>query len=147
MRVETRAYFAVHSDVHSPEDLEARIGMSASSVMRKAARHVDPPRPPVNAWNIDSPLGPSAALWEHLEALHEVVAPVSSRIAEICRGEPTACLQIVRKFFPSDGEADLGFRLDEPWLAIIRQTGAHIDVDEYDYATGQQEARGTDSPH
>jgi Domain of unknown function (DUF4279) len=145
-RVSTRVCFAVHSDVLSLEELQARIGMPPSSVTRKAATHADPPRPAVNAWKIDSPLSPSAPLWQHLEALFKVIAPASATIADVCRGEPGACLQIVREFFPADGEADLGFWLDEPWLAVIRQTGALIDVDEYDYAAGQDQAKGTGSP-
>lgn len=76
-----------------------------------------------------------APLWRHLEALRELVAPVSDRIAELCQGEPTAVLQVVREFSPADEEADLGFWLDEPWLAILEQTGARLDVDEYDYVT------------
>jgi hypothetical protein len=63
----------------------------------------------------------------------EVVAPAGGRISEVCQGEPTAFLRIVRKFFRDDDEADLGFWLDEPWLAILRQTGAQLDVDEYDF--------------
>jgi hypothetical protein len=61
------------------------------------------------------------------------VAPVSGGIAELCQGEPAAFLRIVRKFFRAGDQADLGFWLDEPWLAILRQTGAQLDVDEYDY--------------
>jgi uncharacterized protein DUF4279 len=136
MRVETRVYFAVRSGMLSPEELEAQIGMAPSSVLRKAAVRVNPPRPAANAWRIDSPLGTSAPLWRHLEALYEAVAPATSGIREVCRGEPAACLQIVREFFPGSGEADLGFGLDEPWLALIHQTGALVDVDEYDHAAG-----------
>jgi hypothetical protein len=76
VRVKTRVYFAVHSDVLSPEELEARIGVPPSSVTRKAARHADPARPPVNAWKIDSPLSPSAPLWQHLQASRKVIAEV-----------------------------------------------------------------------
>jgi hypothetical protein len=92
----TRVYFAVRSDVLSPQELQARIGMPPSSVMRKAATLADPPRPAVNAWKIDSPLRPSAPLWQHLEALCKVIAPAIGRISEICQGEPAACLQIIR---------------------------------------------------
>jgi|SRR5437016_9707370 len=133
MRVQTQVYFDVASDVLSPDELEARIGMPPSSVMRKASKHLDPPRPAANAWKIESGLDPDAPLWQHLEALREVVAPVSGRICELCQGEPTAFLRIVRKFFRDEDEADLGFWLDEPWLAILRQTGAQLDVDEYDF--------------
>lgn len=147
MKVSTRVYFAVRSDALSPEELAARIGMPPSSVTRKASAHADPPRPAVNAWKVDSPLSASAPLWQHLEALYKVIAPASGAIAEVCRGEPDACLQIVREFFPAGGEADLGFWLDESWLAVIRQTGALIDVDEYDYAAGQDQAGGTGPPH
>jgi hypothetical protein len=134
MRVETRAYFAVRSDELSPEELAARIGLTPSSVMTKAAKGVSPPRPPTNAWELDSGLDLHAPLWQHLEALVALVTPVVARISELCRGEPTASLNIVRRFYP-EGEADLGFWLDEPWLAILRQTGADLDVDEYDYTS------------
>jgi hypothetical protein len=146
MRVRTRVCFAVRSTVLTPEDLQARIGMSPSSVTRKAARDVAPPRPAVNAWKIDSPLSPSAPLWQHMEALRELIAPASGKISAICQGEPAACLQIIREFFPADDEADLGFWLDEPWLAIIRQTSAVVDVDEYDYCAGHDHAGSTASP-
>lgn len=135
MKVQTRACFSVTSDELSPHELSARIGMQPSSVMTKASKRLDPPVPTTNAWEIDSGLEPAAPLWRHLEALREVVAPLSDRIAELCQGEPTAVLQIVRKFFPADEEADLGFWLDESWLAILQQTGAQLDVDEYDYTT------------
>jgi hypothetical protein len=147
MKVSTRVCFAVRSDVLSPEELQTRIGMPPSSVTRKAATHADPPRPAVNAWKIDSPLSPSAPLWQHLEALCKVIAPASGMISEVCRGEPQACPQIVREFFPADGEADLGFWLDESWLAVIRHTGALIDIDEYDYTAGQDKAGDTCPPH
>jgi hypothetical protein len=133
MRVETRAYFAVCTDELSPDELTARIGLTPSSVMTKAAKRASPPRPATNAWQLDSGLDRHAPVWEHLEALCVLVTPVTARIAELCRGEPTASLAIVRKFFPAFGEASLGFWLDEPWLAILRQTGAGLDVDEYDY--------------
>ena len=61
------------------------------------------------------------------------MAPVSGRISELCQGEPAAFLRVVRKFFAAEEQADLGFWLDEPWLAILRQTGAELDVDEYDF--------------
>jgi hypothetical protein len=133
MRVQTQVYFDVVSDVLSPDELEARIGMPPSSVMRRASKRLDPPRPAANAWKIESGLGPDAPLWEHLDALREVVTPASGRISEVCRGEPTAFLRIIRKFFRAECQADLGFWLDEPWLAILRQTGAQLDVDEYDF--------------
>jgi hypothetical protein len=43
MRVLTQVHFDVVSDVLSPEELEARIGMAPSSVMRKASKHLDQP--------------------------------------------------------------------------------------------------------
>jgi hypothetical protein len=135
MKVQTRAYFSVVSDELSPDELSVRIGMQPSSVMTKAGKRLDHPVPKTNAWEIDSGLEPGAPLWRHLEALREVVAPLSDQIAELCQGEPTAVLRIVRKFSPADEEADLGFWLDESWLAILQQTGAQLDVDEYDYAT------------
>jgi Domain of unknown function (DUF4279) len=135
MRVETRAYFAVRSDELSPEELAARIGATPSSVMTKAAKRVSPPRPATNAWKLDSGLDLDAPLWQHLEALRALVTPVVAQVSELCQGEPTACLQIVRKFYPAADGADLGFWLDEPWLAILRQTGADLDVDEYDYSS------------
>jgi uncharacterized protein DUF4279 len=135
MKVQTRAYFSVASDELSPDELSARIGEQPSSVMTKASKRLDPPVPKTNTWEIDSGLEQDAPLWRHLDALREVVAPLSDRIAELCQGEPTAVLQVVRKFSPADEEADLGFWLDKYWLAILQQTGAQVDVDEYDYAT------------
>jgi Domain of unknown function (DUF4279) len=55
MKVSRRVYFVVCSDVLSPEELQARIGMPPFSVTRKGAKRADPPRPVVNAWNTDSP--------------------------------------------------------------------------------------------
>jgi hypothetical protein len=136
MRVQTQVRFDVVSDVLGPEELEVRIGLPPSKVARKASKHLDPPRPAANSWKIDSGLDPDAPLWQHLEALREVVAPVSGKISELCQGEPAAFLRIVRKFFRSEDQADLGFWLDEPWLAILRQTGAQLDVDEYDFTLG-----------
>jgi hypothetical protein len=135
MKVHTRAYFAVFSDELNPDELTARLGMQPSSVTRKESKQVDPPVPKTNAWKIDSGLEKGAPVWQHLEALRALVAPVSDRIAELCQGEPAAVLQIVREFTPADEEADLGFWLDTPWLAILTQTGARLDVDEYDYTT------------
>lgn len=140
MKVSTRVSFAVRSDGLSPEELQARIGLPPSSAVRKGARLADPPRPSVNAWKIDSPLSPSAPLWQHLEALYKAIAPAVDAISDVCRAEPRACLQIVREFSPADDKADLGFWIDEPWLAVIRQTGAVIDVDEYDYTTSEDQA-------
>jgi hypothetical protein len=136
MKVQTQACFAVSSDVLSPDEMADRIGVEPSSVTVKASKRLDPPVPKDNAWQIDSGLEPGAPLWRHLEALRELVAPASGKIAELCQGEPIAVLGIVRKFSLADKEADLGFWLDEPWLAILRQTGAVLDVDEYDYTIG-----------
>ena len=61
------------------------------------------------------------------------MAPASGRISEVCPGEPAAFLRVIQKFFRAEDQADLGFWLDEPWLAILRQTGAQLDVDEYDF--------------
>jgi hypothetical protein len=133
MNVQTRAYFAVSSDVLGPDEMADRIGMKPSSVTRKAARHLDPPVPRENTWQLDSGLEPGAPLWQHLAALRELIAPAIGKIAELCQGEPAAVLGIVRRFSLADEEADLGFWLDEPWLAILSQTGAQLDVDEYDY--------------
>jgi Domain of unknown function (DUF4279) len=135
MRVNTRAYFAVYSVELSPEELTARIGLTPTSVMTKAARRANPPRPATNAWKLDSGLDSHAPVWDHLQALCALVTPVTARIAELCQGEPTASLAIVRKFLPAVGEARLGLWLDEPWLAILWQTGAGLDVDEYDYTS------------
>jgi hypothetical protein len=77
--------------------LQARIGMSPSSATRKAARDGAPPRPAVNAWKIDSPLSPSAPLWQQMGALRELIAPASGKISAICQGEPAARLQIIRE--------------------------------------------------
>jgi uncharacterized protein DUF4279 len=147
MRVETRVYFAVYSDVLGPEEMKARIGVPRTSVVvRKAAERNDPPEPVASAWKVDSALSPSAPLWRHLENLRDAVAPVSSAIAEVCRGEATACLHIVREFYPAGEEADLGFGLDDRWLAIISQTGARLDVDEFDYAADQDLDRSYADP-
>jgi Domain of unknown function (DUF4279) len=135
VRVETRAYFIVFSDELSPEDLTARIGLTPSSVMTKAAKRASPPRPVTNAWKLDSGLDRQAPTWDHLEALCALVTPATARISELCGGEPKASLKIVREFFPAVGEARLGFWLGEPWLAILRQTCADLDVDEYDYTS------------
>lgn len=133
MQVRTRVYFAVVSDLLTADELAARIGTQPTSVMTKASRQIDPPVPTANAWKIDSGLDPGAPLWQHLEALRELVAPASGRISELCKGEPTAALQIVREFSLSEEQADLGFWHGQPWLAILQQTGAQLDVDEYDF--------------
>jgi hypothetical protein len=99
--------------------------------MTKASKHLDPPVPKTNAWEIDSGLEPGA---------HALAAPGSATRSRntpgrLCQGEPTAVLGIVRRFSLADEEADLGFWLDESWLAILRQTGAQLDVNVYDYTT------------
>lgn len=134
MRVETSVYFAVYSDVLGPEEMQSRIGAPPAPGARKAPRPTDPPVPVASAWKVASSLNPSAPLRQHLEDLRVAVAPVSGKIAEVCRREATACLHIVREFYPDTAEAELGFWLDDRWLAIISQTGARLDVDEYDYA-------------
>jgi hypothetical protein len=135
MRVETRAYFAVFSDQLTPEELTLRIGLPPSSVRTKATRRASPPIPAANAWKLDSGVDRHAPLWQHLEALCALVTPVTARIAELCRGEPNAFLTIVREFYPAEAEASVGFWLSEPWMAILSQTGADLDVDEYDYTS------------
>ena len=107
--------------------------MQPSSVMTKASKRLDPPAPVANAWELDSGLTQDAPAWQHLEALRERITPATSRISQLCQEEPIAVLQVVRKFSPSDEQADLGFWLDEPWLAILQQTRAQLDVDEYDF--------------
>ena len=72
MRVQTQVSFDVVSDVLSTDELEARIGMPPSSVMGKASKHLDPPRPVANAWKLGSGLDPDVPLWQHLEALRRL---------------------------------------------------------------------------
>jgi len=70
MKVQTRAYFAVSSDVLSSDEMADRIGLQPSSVTRKASRHLDPPLPKENAWQIDSGLDPGArcgSIWRRYE--------------------------------------------------------------------------------
>jgi hypothetical protein len=133
MRVETRVYFAVASDELSPGQMAEKIGLAPSSILKKASKGLAPMRPATNAWMIDSGLNQTDPLMDHLEALLTLIAPVADTIAELCKGEPIARLEIVREFRPSRGEADMGFALDERWLQVISQTGAFVDIDEYDF--------------
>jgi hypothetical protein len=65
------------------------------------------------------------------------VEPLAARISGLCKaGEPVARLEIVREFRASSEEADLGFVLDAQWLQVLWQTGAMVDVDEYDLIAG-----------
>ena len=81
---------------------------------------------------LESGLGRTASLEDHLQALLVLITPLAAKIAELCEGEPAANLEIIRKFYSSADGADLGFALDQPWLQVIAQTGAFVDVDEYD---------------
>lgn len=74
-------------------------------------------------------------MWQHLDALRELLTPVTSAVEELCTGEPTACLRVVRQFEASWREADLGFHLDREWVQLLSRTGASIDVDEYDHGS------------
>jgi hypothetical protein len=136
VRVETRVYFAVASDGLSPAQLADRIGLQPSAVLEKGSKRPAPPRPATNAWQLDSGLERNAPTMDHLDALLVLIAAVADKIAELCAGEPVARLEIVREFRPSEGEADLGFALDERWLHILSQTRAFVDVDEYDFTLG-----------
>jgi hypothetical protein len=131
--VETNAYFAVRSDEMTPEAMAAGIGADPTRVMRRGERGADPILPATNAWMLDSGLGRDEPLWRHLQALHLLVEPVTAAIAVLCAGDPAPSLIIVRSFRAGDGEADLGFWLDDSWMAVLRATGAHLDVDEYDH--------------
>jgi hypothetical protein len=70
MKVQTRAYFAVSSDVQSPDEMADRIGMKPSSVTRKASRRLNPPVPKENAWQIDTawiPVPRCGSTWRRYE--------------------------------------------------------------------------------
>jgi Domain of unknown function (DUF4279) len=132
VQVESRVYFAVASDALNPGQLADKIGLAPSAVSEKAPRRGVPQTPATNSWRLDSGLDRTASVEDHLEALLVLIAPVAASIGELCKGEPVARLEIVREFRPRDGEADLGFALDERWLEVISQTGAFVDIDEYD---------------
>jgi hypothetical protein len=132
MRVETRVYFAVASDLLSPAQLTDMIGREPSSVRERGSRRADPPIPTTNTWQLDSGLDRRTALPEHLAALLTLIAPALAAIVKLCQGEPIAVLRIVREFYPAHEEADLGFALDHDWVGVISQTGAVVDLDEYD---------------
>jgi hypothetical protein len=136
VRVRTRAYFAVQSDVMPPDVLALRIGAEPSRATVRGARRERPPIPASHGWALDSGLPVEEPLWRHLEALYERVGPLVGAIGELCADEPVAVLRIVREFEPDPEEADLGFRLGREWLDLLRRTGANVDVDEYDYASG-----------
>ncbi len=134
MRVETRVYFAVASDELSPEQMTDRIGLTPSSTTVTATRKSTPPIPVTNTWKLESGLDSGTQLNDHLDALLTIVAPLAGRISDLCKnGEAVAWLEIVRKFGASPEDADLGFVLDSRWLEVLRQTGAFVDVDEYDF--------------
>ncbi|GAA0251037.1 DUF4279 domain-containing protein [Cryptosporangium japonicum] len=143
MRVETRVCFAVYSEVLSPADLAARIGAAPTASVVRGSRRRRPPVPVANRWSLESGLGPEAALWRHLEALLPRVSPLAEAITALCADEPTCGLTIVREFTASDQEADLGFWLDENWLALLHRTGATIEADEYDYGPDEDSAAST----
>jgi Domain of unknown function (DUF4279) len=135
VQVDTRAYFAVVSDLLSVEVLVARIGAEPTRAVVAGERRAWPPLPAANHWTIDSGLGKAEPLWRHLEALRQRVEPLAAPIGLLCADEPGAALRIVREFQPGDEQADLGFWLDEGWLDLLRRTGAVVDVDEYDYTS------------
>jgi hypothetical protein len=135
VRVRTRAYFAVQSDVMPPDVLALRIGAEPSrATVRERAGNGRRSRPPTGGRS--TAVYPSRNRCGGTSRLYERVGPLVGAIGELCADEPVAVLRIVREFEPDPEEADLGFRLGREWLDLLRRTGANVDVDEYDYASG-----------
>lgn len=153
MRVRQHAYFLVRSDVLTPVEVTAHLGLEPDKVKPRGSRATGPPpRPRMHIWILESGRPDTAPLDDHLDALLIRLEPYAEGIsALLVTGHTTGVVQIVRYFEIGAEDHDviepgprveglerlrgqhrlLGFHLDHRLLRFAGQAQIAIDVDEY----------------
>lgn len=151
MRIRQYAYFGLSSDVLSPEELTARVGLAPDEVLVKGSWMPSPPRPATNHWKLEAVS--VGRVDEMLAELVDRVRPAAPAIkALVDDGNASATLQVVRYFDHPEGTEEelttietptgeatklpgqhqlLGFHLDADLVRFAAAHGIEIVVDEY----------------
>jgi hypothetical protein len=149
MRIKQYAYLGLTSEVLTPPEITARVGMEPDEERPKASRRRLPPVPRVHLWKVRAAVAEPSRIDVLLEALVDRLDGHAEAIGRlVANGEARATIHVVRYLDADDGEAEvhadadglvtlagqhqlLGFHLGARVLDFARRAGAHLDFDEY----------------
>lgn len=154
MSVRQYAYFALSSRSTSAAEMAAVLGIEPDRTLIRGSRRTEPfPVPVAHRWVVEC-REPGLSVDEQVGRILERLAPHTAAIAALARrldaerdAGPSAVLEVVRYFNEveqhrgdreqaSEGEPIrmLGWHLGREVLDFLQDTGAVLDVDEYDEA-------------
>jgi hypothetical protein len=148
LRIRQWAYFAIRTRNITGEQMSQRLDMAADTITVRGSRFPEFPErdlPRCHVWAVEAP--PGADLGGSIEQLLARLQQRTSRIRSLVdelNGDATevdalgfrsgATLQVVRYFGDRTGEfRGFGWHLDEPVISFLAETGAVLDVDEFDW--------------
>lgn len=141
-------YFALPSERATAKEMAAVLGIEPDETTVRASRLAEPPMPVCHhRWKIVC-RAPGMRVDEQVAQILDRLRPHVGRIADLARqleqegGSSSAVLQVVRYFSDDEcaGNAErsgpniFGWRLGRDVLEFLDDTGAVLDVDEYDLA-------------
>jgi hypothetical protein len=154
VRIRQYAYFALSSQLMTPDDMTKNLGMAPDEVRVRADRLAEPPRPAAHVWRVVC-RHRGRTVDEQISDIVTRLTPITAEIGRLARilaqnegDRAGARLQVVRYFGDDDGEDEepvvvgdleklagqhqlLGWHLDRAVLDFLQAAGADLDVDEY----------------
>ncbi|GAA2561758.1 hypothetical protein GCM10010435_36980 [Winogradskya consettensis] len=139
--VKQYVYFALKSDITTPEAITAKLGFQPDRVGVRGSSQTTPPVPATHTWAVEC-RKPRMTVDEQVSEVLDRIRPLANGIRELVEpGEIEAVLQIVRYFEVDDGdpqaaedgppESLLGWHLTIADLAFLVSIDADVSVDEY----------------
>jgi hypothetical protein len=149
MRIKQYAYLGLASEVLTPREMTARVGVEPDEERPMASHRLHPPVPKLHLWRIRPTITQPARVDALLESLVGRLDLHASAIGKlVASGNARATIHVVRYLDADDGELEahddvgglvtltgqhqlLGFHLGPRVLDFARRAGAEFDFDEY----------------
>ena len=139
--VKQYVYFALKSDVTSPDQVTARLGFQPDRVGVRGSRQASPPVPATHTWAVEC-RKPRMTVDEQITEVLDRIRPIANGIRALVEpGEIEASLQVVRYFeideiepeAPGEGRSEslLGWHLTIADLAFLVSIDADVHIDEH----------------
>ncbi|MFD3707082.1 DUF4279 domain-containing protein [Nocardia sp. NPDC058658] len=158
MKIRQYSYFALYSGTMPAAEMAGRLQMDPDEVMvlgSKSARHRIPRS---HSWRIAR--RSSESIDEQIEHLIDRVKPILPQVISlVAHPEVSASMNVVRYYHDPDGVHEapggtpssechrwphpLGWHLSSPVLEFLLETGAELDIDEYDWSDSETTAATT----
>ena len=122
MKIKQYVYFALWSDVLTPEEMTERLGLQPDRALHRGSKKADPPRPIEHKWEVRSE-GSGLTITEHVARLMPRLEPIRPNIRQLVgEGQAKAVLQLVRYFGFEDGEEE---EITETPEGLVKLSGQH----------------------